>query len=484
MDFLSNFYISCKESKIENNKSFYGCFHLGPFEPSQSITIANALRRTLLSELKGLAITGVEIDGALHEYSNLVGVKDSVLDILLNLKEVVLRKATNFNTTSHFWRTSTRGFTWYNDTSFRSSNVANSPFIGGLNCFGYLKVRGPGVVRASDLRLPPNIQCVDPDQYIATLTEDGFLSMKLVIEEGDKYTDTSNSSRWHNSAEPHLLTPNRMKSTLIQNINKLLPNSIANKTAKEQKKIALYNTRNLLRIDALFNPITKVNYQVELLESEATNSNFDSLSQLENTLEVLNWDHLHSKHVIDKSLALANSCSTLSTSLGITDMTGDSLEQLEKKVTKVTTKPVSHFNDLQQKHNILLEIWTNGSIHPRQALQTALNNLVNVFIKLQKTQVYTNFVLNYNNNTGLHTQSIYQTKAKVSRKQTLAQNRVSTGAMQSTAIPAEQSAAIPAEQSAVIPVNNTYALSRNTKDLLFQKWLSKYISQNNSRLQA
>ena len=56
---MSQFFISCKESKIENNRSFYGCFHLGPFEPSQSITIANALRRTLLSELYGLSIISV-----------------------------------------------------------------------------------------------------------------------------------------------------------------------------------------------------------------------------------------------------------------------------------------------------------------------------------------------------------------------------------------------------------------------------------------
>jgi len=89
---MSQFFISCKESRIENNRSFYGCFQLGPFEPSQSITIANTLRRTLLSELYGLSIISIEIEGVTHEYSNLRGVKDSVLDILLNIKEIVLKK--------------------------------------------------------------------------------------------------------------------------------------------------------------------------------------------------------------------------------------------------------------------------------------------------------------------------------------------------------------------------------------------------------
>jgi DNA-directed RNA polymerase subunit alpha len=150
---MSQFFISCKESRIESNRSFYSSFFLGPFDPSESLTVANALRRTLLSELPGIAIISVEIEGAPHEYSNIPGVRDSVLDILLNIKEIVLKKL--------------------------SKNMR--PQV------GYLRVRGPGIVRASDLRLPPLIQCVDPEQYIATLSEDGFLNMKFIIDEGKNY---------------------------------------------------------------------------------------------------------------------------------------------------------------------------------------------------------------------------------------------------------------------------------------------------------
>jgi DNA-directed RNA polymerase alpha subunit len=156
---MSQFFISCKESRIENNRSFYGCFYLGSFEPSQSITIANTLRRTLLSEIYGCAIISVEIEGASHEYSNLPGVRESVLDILLNLKEIVLKKTI-------------KNFT---------------PQI------GYLRARGPGVVSASHLRLPPFIQCVDPDQYIAHLSEDGFLNIKFLIQYGKKWLTHLNS---------------------------------------------------------------------------------------------------------------------------------------------------------------------------------------------------------------------------------------------------------------------------------------------------
>ena len=165
---MSQFFISCKESRIENNRSFYGCFQLGPFEPSQSITIANALRRTLLSELYGLSIVSIEIEGATHEYSNLQGVKDSVLDILLNIKEIVLKKTIN--------------------------TIGIKPQI------GYLKVRGPGLVRASNLILPPLIQCVDPDQYIATLTNDGFLNMKFVIQYSNKWLSTISQKSFQQQA--------------------------------------------------------------------------------------------------------------------------------------------------------------------------------------------------------------------------------------------------------------------------------------------
>ena len=146
-------FVSCRESRIENPRSLYGCFYLGPFTAEQSLTVANALRRTLLSELKGLAITSVEIEGATHEYSTLSGVRDSVLDILLNLKEIVLKSQLYFKKPQ----------------------------------FGYIKVLGPGVVRAKDLKLPAFIQCVDPNQYIATLAENGVLNMKIKIEEGKNY---------------------------------------------------------------------------------------------------------------------------------------------------------------------------------------------------------------------------------------------------------------------------------------------------------
>jgi DNA-directed RNA polymerase subunit alpha len=146
---LQDFFLGCKECVLANPRSFYGSFTLGPFKNSQSLTIANALRRTLLTEISNIAITHVEIDGVAHEYSTIEGVRESVLDILLNFKQIVLK------------------------TSF--------PLPKSL--YGYLNVRGPGIVRVADLKLPPSIQYVDPDQYIATLNENGRLSLKFTISD-------------------------------------------------------------------------------------------------------------------------------------------------------------------------------------------------------------------------------------------------------------------------------------------------------------
>nr|AYQ95340.1 RNA polymerase alpha subunit [Uronema sp. CCAP 334/1] len=159
--------VSCRESVMEHKTSFYGRFYIGPLELGQGLTLANALRRCLLSELSGVAITSVEIEGVSHEYSTLIGVRESVLDILLNLKQVVLKSK----------------------KSLKRPQTA------------YIYCQGPGVVRAGDILLPSTIACVDPEQYIATLSSDGILKMKLVIRQGKNYLvqtpvsiDSNNSS--------------------------------------------------------------------------------------------------------------------------------------------------------------------------------------------------------------------------------------------------------------------------------------------------
>nr|YP_010564963.1 RNA polymerase alpha subunit [Chlamydomonas chlamydogama]UZA61962.1 RNA polymerase alpha subunit [Chlamydomonas chlamydogama] len=393
---MNQFFISCKDTKVEQKRSFYGCFYLGPFDPNQSITIANALRRTLLSELHGLAIICVEIEGVTHEYSNIPGLKDSVLDILLNLKEIVLKK-----TCKNF-----------------------KPQI------GYLRVKGPGIVRANDLRLPPFIQCVDPNQYIATLATDGMLNMKFIIHFGKNYIASQNKNNENffkkdkNVKMQSSLVLKKLKqfsndlilnqtqfglfnSTILNNnkflnkykktssfsndnINNDLKHSSNNSGVSLLEKSLQNKKQNLnsnpLNIDAIFNPITKVNYTIEVNDYKTVQKAFEIANETDNLYTMLKSTENNESISIKKNqavqaLAVTNTevlvKNSLNNFLKIMSKDLDNLLQLKEDINFIEKENVSH--------NIILEIWTNGSVHPRDALYLAFKKLTTTLIKLQKT---------------------------------------------------------------------------------------------------
>ena len=141
--FDKNFY--CVSSRIENSGQLYGCFKIGPFSRYQSLTFANALRRTLLADRSRCTFSAVQIHDVEHEFSSLVGVRESVVDILLNLEKLI----------------------------FKIKKPITKPQVALINFCG------PGILRAQHISLPSNFQCVSPSQYIATLEVDGKLTLKL-----------------------------------------------------------------------------------------------------------------------------------------------------------------------------------------------------------------------------------------------------------------------------------------------------------------
>lgn len=163
----TNLFFSCVDSRIQDQGSMYGRFHIGTFFRGQALTLANALRRTLLSEIPGLVITDVRIDGAGHEFAILPGVEETVLDILLNLKKLVFVPSTS-------------------GTSELISFRAN----------GLLKSRGPATLTAADIKLPLTVKCINPDVQIATLTsgQDFSLRFNLSIRSPRDLNTSPNSS--------------------------------------------------------------------------------------------------------------------------------------------------------------------------------------------------------------------------------------------------------------------------------------------------
>ena len=135
-------------------------FAIGPLEPGFGHTLGNSLRRTLLSSVPGAAITQVRFDDALHEFDTIPGVAEDVTDIILNLKDIVIRSHSDEPVTLR------------------------------------LDVRGPADVTAGDIQKHADIEILNEDQHIATLNAKGRLAVDITIGRGRGYAsaDRNNTS--------------------------------------------------------------------------------------------------------------------------------------------------------------------------------------------------------------------------------------------------------------------------------------------------
>jgi len=136
-----------EEVLAENRSQFV----IEPLEPGFGYTLGNSLRRTLLSSIPGAAVTSIRIDGVLHEFTTVPGVKEDVTDIILNLKSLVVASDEDEPVTM------------------------------------YLRKQGPGTVTAGDIVPPAGVTVHNPDMHIATLNDKGKLEVELVVERGRGY---------------------------------------------------------------------------------------------------------------------------------------------------------------------------------------------------------------------------------------------------------------------------------------------------------
>ncbi len=138
--------------KTETQTDRYAKFIFEPLPAGFGHTLGNALRRILLSNLKGAAITKVKVEGVKHKFSSLEGMSEDMIDVLLNLKQVKVAYDQDEPTTAH------------------------------------LEVKGPKEVKAKDIQFPPTVRLVNGDQVIAHLNKGATLTMDLTIESGYGYS--------------------------------------------------------------------------------------------------------------------------------------------------------------------------------------------------------------------------------------------------------------------------------------------------------
>jgi DNA-directed RNA polymerase subunit alpha len=153
--------IQCVETYNTDDGLLYSRFVAEPLERGYGTTIGNALRRVLLSDLEGAAITAIRIDGVSHEFSSIPGVVEDVLDIILNLKGVVLKLHSDEAKTAH------------------------------------LSVSREGVVTAGDLVMDPDVEVLNPDHVIATLDVGGRLEMEVHVEKGKGFIPADKNRKPH-----------------------------------------------------------------------------------------------------------------------------------------------------------------------------------------------------------------------------------------------------------------------------------------------
>ena len=155
--------IEIEKPKVEcvelDDNNHYGKFTVEPLERGYGITLGNSLRRIMLSSLPGAAVTSIKIDGILHEFSSIPGVKEDVSEIILNIKQLVVKLHSDGPKTV------------------------------------YIEASGVGEITAADIKIDQDVEILNPDLHIATLNEDAKLYMEITINKGRGYVSAERNKQ-------------------------------------------------------------------------------------------------------------------------------------------------------------------------------------------------------------------------------------------------------------------------------------------------
>ena len=192
---------------VENNN--FGKFELEPLERGFGITIGNALRRVMLSSMPGSAIVAVKIDGVMHEFSTIDGIVEDVTSIILNLKNVVIKK-----------------------------NVEEDRVI-------RLCVSEERVVTAADIECDADVEIINKDQVIATISKGGKLDMEMIVSSGRGYVPSTENKKYIENKIEYI--PIDALYSPIENISYDVENARVGHDANYDKLIINVTTNGSLR---------------------------------------------------------------------------------------------------------------------------------------------------------------------------------------------------------------------------------------------
>jgi DNA-directed RNA polymerase subunit alpha len=201
---------SLTEDSVEEYRSR---FVIEPLEPGFGYTLGNSLRRTLLSSIPGAAVTSIRIDGVLHEFSTVSGVKEDVTDLILNIKNLVV------------------------------SSEHDEPVV------MYLRKQGPGAVTAADIAPPAGVEVHNPDLHLATLNSKGKLEMELTVERGRGYVSAAQNKA--GDAEIGRVPVDSIYSPVLKVTYKVEATRVEQRTDFDRLVVDVETKRSMLPRDAM-----------------------------------------------------------------------------------------------------------------------------------------------------------------------------------------------------------------------------------------
>lgn len=250
-DFQKNWKDLIRPKRLEKDErvssQFYGKFECEPLERGYGITLGNALRRILLSSIQGPAVTSVKIDGVLHEFSTIPGVKEDVTEIILNLKSLDLKMHT-----------------------FEPQTVT-------------LSASKAGKVTAADIKTTHQVEIINPDQHIATLSDDTRFEMELTVEMGSGYEPVERRSEGKKNVDA---IPIDSLFSPVKKVNYTVTNSrVGRRTDYQKLTMEIWTNGTVLPEDALAYSAKILKKQMDIFIN-FDEAEFDDVEEVEDSDEI------------------------------------------------------------------------------------------------------------------------------------------------------------------------------------------------------
>jgi DNA-directed RNA polymerase subunit alpha len=313
---MNKIFIKCLKSETVPSGTCHGQFLISSLKPGQGITIGNQLRRVLLGDLGGVAISAVRIAGVSHEFSIIPGVREDILEILLNLKGIVFKSKIKTQDTQ----------------------------------FGRLKIQGPSVVTADLIQLPQNLEIVNPNHYITTISTSNIFEIEFKFEYGVGY-------------------------------------KLASQTFSDEAE-------NFLQLDTIFMPVQKVDFKIEnvydttnniteqLFMDIWTNGSISPTSALESAAQII--IDLFTLLINNKDTTTDNPLETKTRSISIEPYTNIAIEELQLSVRAYNCLKKAQINtvgDLLQYSSEKLRKLKNFGRKSADEVFSTLKNKLGIILK-------------------------------------------------------------------------------------------------------